>query len=474
MRLSPSTCARFASVMALVVLAGCAVGPNYQRPDLKTPAAYKETNSTSPTADTAPLASDWWTLFQDATLTRLAEQTLQANLDVRVAMARVDEARAATRGSRSSFWPSLSLDPSVRRGRSVSASTGRASTSTSYSLPLDLGYELDVWGRLRRQVEYYQNLERASAADLAVVRQTALADLAQAYFSLRLYAMQKDVLARAVGLYRRQLDLTDKKFKAGLVPQTDALQAQNQIDQAETQLIELERQTARQEHAIAVLLGLPPAAFVEQFDLKSRIELPVIPPGLPATLLSRRPDVAEAEHQLIAANAQVGGATANFYPTLSLTGSAGFESVQLSRLTDWENRVWSVSPGLTLPIFQGGKLRAGLAQAKANYEAQLATYKKTVLGAYRDVEDQLSDLRLLADEARALGVTLHSAQENVRLLELQYKQGLTSSLQLITADQEMLSTELSLSSVENDRLIATVLLIKAIGGGWNPESEPAH
>ncbi len=475
--MSSSTCfprfpkVRLALGAGCLAFAGCAVGPDYHRPEVAAPAAFREL--AAPAAAAPLIASAWWTLFGDEQLTRLSQQVLAANLDIKAAMARVDMARAAARGAQGSYFPSLSLDPSVRRARTPAANASGGNTSTNYLLPLDLSYEVDIWGRLRRQTEYYQNLERASATDLAVVRQTVLADLAQGYFTLQLLGREKDILTRTVALYRQQLELTQGKARVGLAPQTDVLQSQTQIDQAETQLIELERSRAKQEHAIALLVGSAPSEFSLDGAAPAAIRVPEIPVGLPASLLSRRPDVAEAELKLIAANAQVGGATASFYPTLSLTGAAGFENLNVNQLTNWESRIWSIAPGLTLPIFEGGKLTAALAQAKANYEQQVATYRSAVIGAYRDVEDELSDLRLLARESEALNQTLNSAKETVRLTQLQYQQGLASSLNLITANQTLLNTELSLATAENNRLVATVLLIKAVGGGWSPGSVPA-
>ncbi len=445
---------------ACLLLAACAVGPDYKRPEVAAPTAFKE--APAATTEAPVLASDWWTLFGDEDLNRLAGDVINANQDIQAALARVDQARALTRSSRGSFLPSLSVDPSVRRSRSTTGTT-----TTSYSLPLDLSYEIDIWGRLRRQYESYHNLEQASAADFAVVRQTALADMAQGYFALRAYDSEVDILTRTLELYRRQFSLTETKFKAGLSLRTDLLDAQNQIDAAETRLIEAQRSRAKQEHALAILTGRAPADFSLPPKVTT-IAVPVIPAGLPASLLSRRPDVAEAEYKLIAANARIGVAKADFYPTLSLTGSAGFESVDVNTLTNWENRVWSIAPSLSLPIFQGGKLTAALEQAKAAYAELMANYRTAVLGAYRDVEDQLSDLRYLAREETALEQTLQSAEENVRLTEQQYRQGLSSSLQVITANQTLLNTRETLITARNNRQAATVLLMKAIGGGWDP------
>ncbi len=462
---------RAGSAVACVLLAACAVGPNYRRPDLTPPPSFAEA---PPQGESPLLSSHWWSMFGDEQLDQLAGQVLEANLDIRVALARVDQARAETRGARGSFFPAIELSPSVRRSRtprSGAANGGTATGSggavvTTYNLPADVSYELDIWGKLRRQYESAHSLESASRADYAVVVQTALADLAQGYFALRFYDREVEIYQNALTLYQKQLDLTQAKQKAGLALQTDVLEAQNQIDTAQNQLLEVQRQRAKQEHALALLTGRPPAGFSVRAQT-ARISIPVVPPGLPASLLSRRPDVAEAEHRLISANALVGVAKANFYPSLDLTGSLGYESVDLNTLTNWENRVWSVGAGLTAPIFEGGRLTAAYQGAKASYDEAEANYRSAVLGAYRDVEDELSDLHLLAREADSLEQTLQSARENFRLTELQYRQGLNSYLQVITANQTLLTTELNVARAHNERLGATVLLIKGLGGGWD-------
>jgi multidrug efflux system outer membrane protein len=451
----------------LGLVAGCAVGPDYKRPDTKPPAAFK--NAGAATTDAGVLSDSWWTLYGDKELSGYCEELLKANTDIRAAMARVDQAHASKLSAGSSFFPSLAAEPNMRRSRATSSLTGKATTSNTYSLPLDLNYEADIWGRLRRQYEYYHNLEAASAEDLAVVRQTALAELAQDYFTLRLCDAQTEILTNAVDLYNQELAFTKTKKNAGLASQSDVLTVQNQVDQAKTQLIEIRRTRAKQENAIAILLSRDPSGF-SVAPHQRQILVPKPPAGLPATLLDRRPDVREAEHRLAAANAEIGIAEANFLPTFSLTGSAGYQNSSTNDLTAWRNRVWSISPGLNLPIFEGGKLRAGYKGAKASYAEALANYEKAVLGAYGDVENGLSDIRLLAEEIDAYTVTETSASENLRLVRMLYDQGLASSLQLITANQNLLTARMSKASAENQRLAATVLLIKALGGGWTPDN----
>lgn len=448
--------------MALgAVLASCAVGPDYQRPAVAAPAGFKE--APSPVVTQPVVAENWWTLFGDPVLNQLAADTIAANQNIQAAMARLEQAHQARLAAIGNFAPAVELAPTARRSR-TNSSNG-SSISTQYSLPLDLSYEFDVWGKLRRQYEYYKNSEIASADDLAWIRATAVAEVAQAYFTIGLYDRQIALLQEAQQLYQRQLDLTTTKHNVGLALTTDVLQARNQLNSAQTQLIETRRSRLKQEHAIAILLGRAPSDFtLPTATLPTAI--PQVPTVLPVTLLERRPDIAEAERTLAAANAQIGVAKANFFPSFTLTASAGYQSSNTQHLLDWENRVWSIAPSLNLPIFQGGRLTAALAQAKARYQELVATYRNSVLGAFRDVEDELSDLQLLTEKAKTLDETLVSAQENARLTELQYRQGLSTYLQVITANQTLLTTELSAIQAQAERLSGTVLLIKALGGGW--------
>jgi NodT family efflux transporter outer membrane factor (OMF) lipoprotein len=454
-------------IAACGALVSCAVGPNYKRPDLAVPSGYKE--PATPSTGLPAIGSDWWTLFNDPALTKLAQETMAANLDIKAAIARVDQAHDVTLSAMGSFFPAITSSSTARRTGGAAGTSG-----TTYTLPVSLNYEVDLWGHLRRQYESSKNSEQATADDLEFARQTAVANLAQAYFNIRLFDQQIAAFEEALVLYNKQLDLTETKFKAGLALPTDRLQAINQVDDATNQLIEVKRSRAKQEHAIAILLGRPPSDLsLEHAPLTTQI--PVVPTSLPITLLSRRPDVASAEHRLAAANAQVGVAVANFFPTFSLNNtSLSFVSNNLNNLVEWERRTWSEGAGLSLSIFQGGQQSAALAQAKARYQELVATYRSAVLGAFRDIEDQLSDLQLLADKTQSLEKTLANARENARLTEIQYQQGLTTYLQVITTNQTLLTNELSAAQAQSQRLSATVLLIKALGGGWPGETSPAR
>ena len=295
------------------------------------------------------------------------------------------------------------------------------------------------------------------------------ADIAQDYFNLRGFDSQVDILARNLGLFEKSLALTQTQYKSGLAPKTDVLQAQTLVETTRTQLTEAQRQRADLEHALAILIGLPPSAFsLAPKPLATAV--PVVPPGLPSDLLGRRPDVAEAEHQLTSANANIGVAKANYYPRLMLTGTAGFETINTSQAVDWQSRIWSLGPSLSIPLFQGGALDAALEQNKERYNELLADYRTAILGAYRDVENALNDLHRYADEAASQDRSLGSARESYRLVDLQYREGITSYLQVLVSGQTLLANELTASQIQNQRLVSTVSLIKAIGGGWDPKA----
>ena len=297
--------------------------------------------------------------------------------------------------------------------------------------------------------------------------------MAQAYFSIRLYDTQTGIYERALELFRKQLELTQTKFKAGLAVQTDVLQAETLVNSGTAQLAEVRRLRAREEHAIAVLLGLLPAEFALEPKVLST-EIPIVPVGLPASLLNPDPDVATAESRLRVSKRSIGVATAAFYPSFSLTGSAGYESDRSKNLLAWSNRVWSIGPSFNLPLFQGGRLSGTLAERRAAFQSFVANYRTSVLTAYREVEDELSDLHLFAEKTAALNATVAYAREYSRLTELQYRQGITAYLQVIDANQTLLNNELAAAQAQDQQLAASVLLIKALGGGWSSETKSSQ
>jgi multidrug efflux system outer membrane protein len=439
------------------------MGPNYQRPEFQLSDSFKSASQDE--LSSTQLTNDWWKLYNDKDLDRLEEEATKANQDIKVAIAKVEEARASTRAISSQLYPTIDFNPSATRSRSPGGH-GSASTSTNIQLPFDLNYEIDIWGRVQKAFEAAKAQINASLSDFVVVLQTVETDLAEDYFNLRYLDIQDDILTKTLATYKREVELLQTQFNAGLIQSSDLLQAQALMNSTITQQLELHRKRVDLEHAIAILIGRVPDKFSlspRKFDLSP----PVIPAGLPADILRHRPDVAEAEQNLIAACAQIGIAKANFFPTFKLTGAAGFESVSIQNAVDWQNRLWSLGPSVSLPVFNGGQLQANLDQARATYTEKLATYHSVVLGAIRDVEDALTDLHLQADEAISQNKAVAESQENLLLVKLQYQKGLNSYLQVIDAERTALSNELSGAQIENQRLVTSVILIKALGGGWS-------
>lgn len=478
--------------LCAVVAASCVVGPDYQRPRMSVPASFR--SATQPTTQ-PDFSRDWWRLYHDPILTELEEAAARASPSIEAAVARVAQARASTLIEQAGFYPVVTFDPSIQRARAPSngaiiggtviggssgpttgpsRSGGTSSgggTRTTVRIPFDVSYEIDIWGRVRRLLESARATAQASADDYEVVLQTLHADVAQNYFTLRSLDAQEEILGRTVASFQREFQLQQQSFQAGVASRLDVVQAEAQYQATRTQQIDVRRQRADAEHAIAVLIGRPPS----ELSLAPRpldLEPPVVPPGLPAQLLRRRPDVAEAEQNLMAASAQVGVATANFYPTVSLTGIAGFQSTDVQHALDWEQRVWSIGPSINWPIFEGGRLRAELAQARARYTELRANYRNAVLTAFREVEDDLTDLHLRSDAAQAQAEAVRASTEYRQLSEDKYRAGAVNYLQVIDAERTLLNNELSAAQLLNQRLISSVLLIKALGGGWDAQSPP--
>jgi multidrug efflux system outer membrane protein len=464
--------ARRSACALCCALLSCSVGPDYRRPERQAPPAYK--SATPEEAASPSIDRRWWTLFGDTTLNQLEDGAIEANQDVRAALARLSQARAAARIAGSQRFPTVTFDPLAQRFRTSANGVGARAgsvTTNEFLLPLDFSYEVDIWGRVRRSLESVEAQAQASEADVHVVLQAVAADLAQNYFTLRSLDAQADVLKRTVEVYRRQLSLLETQFRAGLVGRTTVVQQEAQLYFTATQEVEIRRQRADVEHALAVLLGRVPAEFAlapSPLDLLP----PKVPAGLPSELLRRRPDVAEAERLLAASSAQIGVAAAQFYPDIRLSGRAGLDSVDLRHLFEWQSRVWSIAASAVMTIFAGGALEAGLEQAKGRYQEALAVYHGRVLAAFRDVEDALTDLHLRAEATDAQSKAVAAAKEYVTLSETQFNQGLISYLQVTDAQRTLLVNELSAAQLLNQRLISSVLLIKALGAGWDSQAPP--
>jgi len=460
-----------ALVSLAIVLPGCEVGPNYSRPKVEQPTEFKSQPATLPAA---PISAEWWRLYHDAELDQLIATANESNQTLRQAIARVDQARALSHVAASYLLPTVTADPSFNRTRYSAnrANTitggvvGKAAVINDWQVPFDLSYEIDVWGRLRRSVESSNAQANASEDDLGVVRLTVATDVATYYYTVRALDAQEQILQQTVTAYADQVRLVSVQLKNGLVSPIDLDQAQAQLEATRSQLRDVQRARADEEHALAIMCGRPAPSFSVSADPLLEAAPPVAPVGLPAQLLTRRPDVAESEQNLVSYNAQVGVAVAEFYPTITLNGSAGFESVSFEHILDWQSKIASIGPSISAPIFEGGRLKYNLAAVKAQYEQAVAAYLNQVLIAYGDVEDALTDLHALTDEVVRMRAAVAASQDYLKIAQVQYKQGLVTYLIVIDAERTLLANQLTLSQNINQEMAASIHLIKALGGGW--------
>lgn len=467
----------FTSAVLLLLLTSCAVGPDYQRPDTATPANFKEAgNWKIATPNDDANRGKWWEAFGDRELNNLVEQVDINNQNLKLAEAKYRQAQALGASARSSFFPTISAASSATRTeRGVSnngsntsigaASRASSSISNSYNLSANLNWELDLWGRIRRQVESGNASIEASAADLASARLSAQSELASNYFQLRVTDAQKQLLDNTVAAFARSLDLTNNRYNVGVAGRVDVVQADAQLKSSQAQMLDLGIQRAQLEHAIALLIGKAPGNFTLP-ESRWTMSLPSIPLSLPATLLERRPDIASAERRAAAANAQIGVARAAYYPTLSLAASGGYSGTALSDWISAPNRFWSLGPSLAATILDFGKRGAASDQAVAVYDQTVATYRQTVLQAFLEVEDNLAALRILEAEAKVQDEAVRASREAVALTLNQYKAGTVSYLNVVSVQTVQLSNERSAMTLMGRRLTASVALIKALGGGW--------
>ena len=463
--------------LAIVVmtfsLGACTLGPDYQRPELPMAAEFKRAEGwkVANPADVLERGS-WWRLYGDAKLDALVERLNVSNQNLAAAEAQYRQARALVRGARSQLFPTVGGSAGATRagqGSSTSSAAQSASgfsgISESYSVGLDAAWELDIWGRLRRNLEANRANMQATAADLAAVRLSLQSELVQTYLQLRVMDEQQRLLNQTVEAFARSLRLTENQYRAGIVPKSDVTQALTQLRSTEAQAIDLQWQRAQMEHAIAVLIGVPPS----ELDIEERDEipdLPAVPLALPSQLLERRPDIASAERQVIAANAQIGVAEAAWYPDLTLSASGGYRNSSFSDLISLPNRFWSLGPQLAATLLDFGGRRADLEAAEANYDLTVANYRQTVLDSFREVEDNLVQLRVLAAEAVVQRQALEAAQESLRLIQNQYRAGTVDFLSVATVQTSALNNERTYLTLLGDQLAASVQLIAALGGGW--------
>ena len=460
-------------LLPVVLLSGCAVGPKYHPPTVPVPAHFKE--SAPPTIDTraiTPIAySDWWRVFNDPALDRLEQDADAANQDIRIAVARVDQAEAAARYARSFLSPTIGLAPSVSRTREAQDrpnngnTSGRAATFNDFQVPLTLSYEVDAWGRVRRSLEFAHDVQQATEADLRFVRLSIESNVAVDYFTVRENDAERAVLDSTIDHLQQALELTTNRFKGGIASELEVKQAKTLLDQTKTQAQALDVQRSQLEHAIAVLTGRPASEFSLPKNPFDGLP-PSIPPGLPAELLARRPDIAEADRNVAAATAQIGVARTAYLPKISLTGGAGFESVAVGSLFGWQNAIASLAASAVAPLFNGGRNRAGVDEATAAFRGSLGQYEKTVLVAYQEVEDQLAALRILSGEAQSAADAVVDATGAVEIATNRYTAGLVGYLDVLVAQSTLLANERVAAQITGQRMVATVALVRALGGGW--------
>lgn len=466
------------TLTGLAILGGCAVGPDYERPAQVAPARYKAEELGSwkegKPLDHLPKGA-WWEVFGDKTLNELEVRATEASYEVRAAVARVDQARATARVARSELMPTLDANPGWRRERFSPNQVPNFGdiTANTFRTPLDLSYEVDLWGRVRRGFESARAEAGASVAAYHNILLTLQSDIAQNFFALRALDAEIAAVAATVGLRQEQVQLVRSRFEGGIGNELDVARAETELATTEAEAASLRRRRAELENAIAILIGANPSTF-RLPEAKWNAEPPAIPAGLPGELLERRPDVAEAERQLAAANARIGVAKAAFFPVLTLTGSGGFVSGELDTLFKWDSRVWSIGPSLSLPIFAGGRNRADYERSQAGFDEALARYRQQVLVAFGDVENSLSAIRYLIDQADAQQRAVANARRAAELATERYRAGLVSYLEVVDASREALQADRANAQLAGQRQIAAVQLIKALGGGWTEGRSAAN
>jgi NodT family efflux transporter outer membrane factor (OMF) lipoprotein len=481
---------RFISTGALILplvflLAGCTVGPKYIKPTVpmtgtykeEAPVSFKESDQWQPARPGDQTSrGNWWEIFGDPELNKLEEQVAGFNQSLKVAEARSREARAVIRFNRASQFPTISTAPSASYVKSSDFSPNFSSkipqaSKGDFVLPFDLSYELDLWGRVRRSVAAAREEAQATAADYETAKLSLEAELAMDYFELRSADGQKQLLDDTVKAYTDNVQLTVGRFKGGVAPKADVAQAQTQLDSTRVQDTDVTVQRAQFEHAIAILIGKAPAEF-SLATVPLNYQPPSTPIGLPSELLQRRPDIAAAERRVAEANQQIGISRAAYFPTVTLGGTAGFAGSQVSNWFGWPSGFWAVGPALAETLFDAGRRRASSESARANYDAAVAAYRQTSLTAFQEVEDNIAALRILENETQQQQQAVASSQESLQLSTNRYKGGVDTYLQVITAQTIELANERNAIDILRRRLDGSVLLVKALGGGWNVSNLP--
>jgi NodT family efflux transporter outer membrane factor (OMF) lipoprotein len=473
---SRKTAARVLVAIAALQLTGCVVGPKYHQPAVQAPPAYKEVGDWKPAEpNDQNLGGNWWTVFQDPQLDALELQVNVSNQNLKSAEAQFQQARAALRYNRADYYPTVTAGPSATRTRvSANAPTGsllRGTTYNDYVFPFDVSYQADVWGRVRKTVESYREQAQASAADLATVNLSMHADLAVDYFQARSLDAEEQLLNTTVTQYEQALELNESRFQGGIASEVEVEQAKTILQTTRAQAIDVGVARAQYEHAVAILIGKPPAEFSLP-PLPLTAPPPHVPVGVPSVLLERRPDIAAAERLVASANAQIGVAKSAYYPTISLGASGGFESSSITTLLNGPSGLWSFGLSAVGTVFDVGRRRALTDQARAAYDSQVANYRQTVLNGFQQVEDNLAAVRILENEAQVQDQAVVAAQRSLDLSVTRYKGGVTSYLEVITAQNAALTDEVTAVNILGRRMANTVLLIQALGGGWDRSSLP--
>lgn len=457
----------------LTLLASCAVGPDYVRPSTEKPKEFKEAqNWKQAQPKDTQIRNKWWEAFGDPELNKLEEQVAISNQNVKAAEASYRQAQALVSESTASYFPTVSGSVTQSRNGLANSNFGSGSfgsgnaVSNRYNASLTASWEPDLWGRIRRTVEASHASADASQADLGAATLSAQAALATDYLSLRLADEQKRLLDKTVKNYEKALEMTQNLYHYGVNARSDYLQAKTQLETAQAQAIDVGVARAQYEHAIAMLIGKAPADFSVAV-IEKVPDVPSIPVGVPSDLLERRPDVAAAERRVAAANAQVGVAESAFFPDIILSASGGYQSSSLAQWFSLPNRVWSIGPSIAETIFDAGLRRAQTKAAIAVYDETVAAYRQTVLGSFQEVEDNLATLRLLEQEAQVQNAAVTDSTTTAGIFMNQYKSGLVSYLNVVTAQNTQLTSELTALNLRKQRLIAAATLIKALGGGWN-------
>jgi len=457
-------------LVILLMISGCSVGPDYKRPDAPVPSSFKELKGWRQALPRdQEIRTKWWEAFGDPILNSLAQQVNVSNQSIALAESQYRQAQALVQLARANYFPTLGAGAAYTRSRPAGETSD---TVNQHQISLNAIWEVDLWGKVRRQVEGSTASAEASFADLQAMRLSMQTELALNYFQLRTLDAQKKNLDEAVEAYTKALELTSNRYNAGVVAKADVAQALTQLKSTQAQAIDIGVQRAQLEHAIASLTGKPPA----DFSLPPVIFAPPqikIPVAIPSDLLERRPDIASAERKMAAANAQIGVAKAAYYPSLSLSGSLGYLSAELATLFTAPSFFWALGPmALATTLFDGGARKAQSEQAMAAYDGTVAFYRQTVLTGFQEVEDNLAALRILDEEAQMQEQAVNSSHESVTLTTNQYRAGIVSYLNVVTTQIIALTNERAAISISGQRLNAAVLLVKALGGGWSAPEAP--